>query len=82
VKALIVYVGFVVAGAAIAAVIGYFVEKETSPTVSLIVFLALFFANFAASWIATILVMDGSLHNAMGRQDQLNVEKTGKASMK
>lgn len=80
-KALIVYVGFVVAGAAIAAAIGYFVEKETSPAVSLIVFLALFFANFAASWIATIFVMDGSLKNAWGRQDQLDAEKAGKAQM-
>jgi len=82
VKALIIYVCFVISGAVVAALIGYFVEKETSSAVSLIVFLSLFFANFAVSWIATILVMDGSLHNAMGRQDQLNVEKTGKASMK
>ena len=81
-KALIIYVGFVVTGAVVAAFIGYYVEKETSSAVSLIVFLTLFFANFAASWIATIFVMDGSLHNAMGRQDQLNAEKAGKSSMK
>jgi hypothetical protein len=32
-----------------------YVEKEFSSTASLIVFLALFFSNFAVSWIAVIL---------------------------
>jgi hypothetical protein len=81
-KALIIYVGFVITGAAAAALIGYYVEKQTSSAVSLIVFLALFFANFVVSWIATIFVMDGSLKNAWSRQDQLDAEKAGKASMK
>jgi hypothetical protein len=75
-KALILYVLFVVSGAAIAVAIGYLVEKEVSSAASLIVFLALFFANFVASWIAVILVMDGSLKNAQGRQDQLDIEKS------
>jgi hypothetical protein len=74
-KALILYVSFVVIGAAIAVGIGYAVEMEVSSAASLIVFLALFFANFAASWIAVIFVMDGSLKNAQGRQDQLDIEK-------
>jgi hypothetical protein len=78
-KALILYVSFVVIGAAIAVAIGYAVEKEVSSTASLIVFLALFFVNFAASWIAVIFVMDGSLENAQGRQDQLDIEKSGRA---
>jgi hypothetical protein len=78
-KALILYVLFVMIGAAIAVGIGYTVEKEVSSTASLIVFLALFFANFAVSWIAVIFVMDGSLANAQGRQDQLNIEKSGRA---
>ena len=80
-KALIIYVCFVIAGAVVSAGIGYYVEKQTSSAISLIVFLTLFFANFVISWIATIFVMDGSLKNAQSRQDQLNVEKTGKASM-
>jgi hypothetical protein len=77
-KALILYVLFVMIGAAIAVAIGYTVEKEASSAVSLIVFLALFFANFGASWIAVIFVMDGSLANAQGRQDQLDIEKSGR----
>jgi hypothetical protein len=80
-KALILYVAFVVIGALIAAGIGLLIEREVSSTASLIVFLALFFTNFAASWIAVIFVMDGSLKNAQGRQDQLDTERTGKASM-
>jgi hypothetical protein len=78
-KALILYVLFVMIGAAIAVGIGYTVEKEVSSTASLIVFLALFFGNFAVSWIAVIFVMDGSLANAQGRQDQLDIEKSGRA---
>jgi hypothetical protein len=80
-KALILYVAFVVIGALIASGIGLVVEREVSSTASLIVFLALFFANFAASWIAVILIMDGSLSNAQGRQDQLDTERSGQASM-
>jgi hypothetical protein len=78
-KALILYVLFVMIGAATAVGIGYTVEKEISSTASLIVFLALFFANFAVSWIAVIFVMDGSLANAQGLQDQLDIEKSGRA---
>jgi hypothetical protein len=80
-KALILYVIFVLIGAAIATGIGYVVETEVSSTASLIVFLGLFFGNFAASWIAVIFVMDGSLKNAQGRQDQLDIEKSGRAAM-
>jgi hypothetical protein len=32
-------------------------------TVSLIMFLVLFFANFIISWIAVILVVDGTLRD-------------------
>ena len=80
-KALILYVAFVVIGALIAAGIGLLIEREVSSTASLIVFLALFFTNFAASWIAVIFVMDGSLKNAQGRQDQLDTERAGQTSM-
>ncbi len=80
-KALILYVVFVLIGGAIAIGIGTFVEHEVSSTASLIVFLLLFFSNFAISWIGVILVMDGSLKNAQGRQDQLDVERSGRAGI-
>ena len=80
-KALILYVVFVLTGAALAIFLGYYVEQQTSSAISLIVFLSMFFANFAVAWIITILVMDGSLRNAQGAQDQMDIEKAGRASM-
>jgi hypothetical protein len=74
-KALILYVIFVTIGALVATAIGYYVEIEVSATASLIVFLALFFANFVVSWIAVILIMDGSLKDAQGRQAQFDIER-------
>lgn len=76
-KALILYVVFVTIGAVASAVLGYYLEKEVSSAVSLLVFLSLFFANFVVSWLAVVLVMDGSLKNAQGRQEQLDIEKAG-----
>jgi len=78
-KALILYVIFVAVGGAAAGLIGYYVEVEVSSTASLIVFLTLFFANFIASWIAVIFVMDGSLEDAQGRQAQIEIERAGRA---
>jgi hypothetical protein len=80
-KALILYVLFVIIGAAISATIGYYVERQFSSAWSLIVFLTLFFANFAVSWLGVILVMDGSLRDAQGRQSQLDIERSGRASI-
>ena len=80
-KALILYVVFVTIGSVISAGIGYYVEKEFSSTASLIVFLALFFSNFVVSWIAVILAIDGSLKNAQGAQEQLDIEKAGRAGI-
>jgi len=80
-KALILYVVFVVIGALIATGIGYYVEIEFSSAASLVVFLALFFANFVVSWIAVILVMDGTLKDAQGRQSQLDIERSGHRAM-
>ena len=80
-KALILYVLFVIIGAAISATIGYYVERNFSSAWSLIVFLTLFFANFAVSWLGVILVMDGSLRDAQGRQSQLDIERSGRASI-
>lgn len=77
-KALVLYVIFVIIGALVAGVIGYYTEIEVSATASLIAFLALFFANFAVSWIAVILVMDGSLKDAQGRQAQLDIERAAR----
>src|SRR6266852_2802345 len=74
-KALILYVVFVATGAVVAALIGYYVEINVSPAASLIVFLSLFFANFAVSWIVVILIMDGSLKDAQGRQAQIEIER-------
>ncbi|MBV9970976.1 MAG: hypothetical protein JO228_13400 [Xanthobacteraceae bacterium] len=81
-KALIMYVVFVTIGALIATGIGYWIEKEFSATLSLVVFLALFFANFAVSWLGVIFVMDGSLKDAQGRQAQLDIERTGRACLR
>jgi hypothetical protein len=78
-KALILYVIFVTIGALVAGVIGYYVEIEVSATASLVVFLALFFANFAVSWVAVIYIMDGSLKDAQGRQAQLDIERAGRS---
>jgi hypothetical protein len=80
-KALSLYVVFVTIGALVAGVIGYYTEIEVSSTASLIVFLALFFANFAVSWIAVVYVMDGSLKDLQGRQAQLDVERQGQLDM-
>jgi hypothetical protein len=81
-KALVLYILFVVIGAAVSIGIGYFVEREVSSTASLIVFLALFFLNFVGSWLAVILAMDGSFKNARGAQEQLDIEKSGRAATK
>jgi hypothetical protein len=81
-KALILYIVFVTIGAVISGVIGYYVEVNVSAAASLVVFLAMFFANFGVSWIAVILVMDGSLKDAQGRQSQLDIEKSGRAGLR
>ena len=60
-KALILYVGLVVVGAVISALVGVYIERTISPTVSLISFLTMFFANFAISWLIVIYLMDGTL---------------------
>jgi hypothetical protein len=80
-KALILYIAFVAIGGLIATGLGYYVEIEFSSAASLIVFLTLFFTNFVVSWIAVILVMDGTLKDAQGRQAQLDIEKLGQRAM-
>jgi hypothetical protein len=80
-KALILYVAFVTIGALIAVGVGLYVESAVSSAASLVVFLILFFANFAVSWIAVILVMDGTLKDGQGRQAQIETERAGRARM-
>ena len=80
-KALILYVVFVVIGALIATGIGYYVEIEFSSAASLVVFLALFFANFVVSWIAVVLVMNGPLKDVHGRAAKSDIEKAGQEAM-
>jgi len=63
-KALILYVGLVIVGAVLSGLLGVYIEHTISSTVSLIVFLACFFANFAVSWIIVIYIMDGTLKKA------------------
>lgn len=73
-KALILYVLFVLIGASIAAGISYYIEMYVSVAAGLITFLALFFTNFATAWLAVILVIDGSLRNPIGRAEQIAIE--------
>ena len=79
-KALILYSVFITIGAVISAAIGYYVEINVSSAVSLVVFLALFFANFAISWLGVVLVIDGSLKDVGGLKAQLAIEKSGRAA--
>ncbi len=77
----LLYVVFVTIGGLLSVAIGYLVEPEVSMTVSLIVFLALFFANFVISWIAVVLVTNGSRKNVHGREAQLDVEQARQEAM-
>jgi hypothetical protein len=63
-KALILYVGLVIVGAVLSALLGIYLEKAISSTVSLIAFLSLFFSNFAISWVIVIYIMDGTLRKS------------------
>jgi hypothetical protein len=80
-KALILYAAFVVGGAALSVFVGLTIEREVSSPLSLLVFLSMFMANFAVAWILTVLVMDGTLKDFHGRQEQRDVERIGQATM-
>lgn len=77
-KALILYSLFVSVGAVGAGAIGYFVETNSTAAMALLVFLSLFFLNFVVSWIAVILVMDGTLKDWSGEKAQLAIETEGR----
>ena len=70
-KALIIYVLLVLAGALLAGFIGSVIETNYSSTLGLIVFLTMFFANFAICWMLTVLIMDGTLKNWSGERPAL-----------
>ena len=55
---LIIYMVFVAIGGLISIAVGYYVESYYSSGLSLIVFLTLFFVNFAVSWVLTLAVVD------------------------
>jgi uncharacterized membrane protein YbhN (UPF0104 family) len=78
-KALVLYVTFVIIGGAISVFVGYEVERHASQSLSLVVFLAMFFANFAVAWFATVLAIDRSLKDVQGRAGQLAAETEGRA---
>jgi hypothetical protein len=80
-RALILYVGFVIASTAAAVLIGSYIERQTSPQIGLIVILALFFTSLVVSWIATVFVMDGSLKNFRAEREQLEAERKGREYM-
>ena len=80
-KALILYVLFVVAGVVISALVSIYVERVLSSAAGLLVFLPLFFVNFAISWIAVILVMDGSLRNAQAKEEQREIEAMARGTV-
>ena len=69
-KALIIYSVFVIIGAFLSSLIGLWIERNFGTAASLLVFLSLFFANFVASWVLTILVMDGTLRGAASANDK------------
>ncbi len=77
-KGLLLYAGFVIISTGAAAVIGSYIAVYASPEIGTIVVLALFFTGLVVSWIATVLVMDGSLRNFYAEQEQIEAEKKGR----
>ena len=79
-KALILYVLFIAVGAVGSAFVGFYIEEHISKSLSLVVFLSMFFANFVVCWLAVILVMDGSLKNWDGREEKARIEEAARKS--
>jgi hypothetical protein len=80
-RALVIYVGFVIACNAASIFVGSFIERHTSSELGLIVILGMFFASLVVSWIATVLVMDGSLKNFFAEPEQIEAERKGREYM-
>ena len=80
-KGLALYAAFVIFCTVGAVLIGEVIESYTSPDIGSIVMLGLFFAGLAVSWIATVLVMDGSLKNFKAEKEQIEAENKGREYM-
>ena len=80
-KALLLFVAFVVATTAAAVLIGSSIERQTSAQVGTVVMLAMFFGGIVVSWIGTVFVMDGSLNNFYAEKEQIEAEKKGRQYM-
>jgi hypothetical protein len=80
-KGLALYAAFVIFCTIGAVLIGHSVGTYTSADISSIVMLVLFFAGLVVSWIATVLVMDGSLKNFKAEKEQIEAEKKGREYM-
>ena len=74
----LLYALFVTIGGLLSIAIGYLVEPKMPMTASLIVFLALLFANFVVSWIAVILVMNRLLKDEQRGEAQLDIERVAR----
>ena len=80
-KALILWVGFVIAWTAAGVLISSYIERATSPQIGTIMLLAMFFSGLVVSWIATVFVMDGSLKNFTAEREQIEAERIGREYM-
>ena len=80
-KALILWVGFVVAWTAAGVLICSYIDRAISHQIGSIVLLAMFFSGLVVSWIATVFVMDGSLKNFTAEREQLEAERIGREYM-
>jgi hypothetical protein len=80
-KALILFVGFVIAWTGAGVLISSYIGGLTSPDIGSIVLLAMFFSGLVVSWIATVFAMDGSFKNFHGEAEQVEAERIGKAYM-
>ena len=80
-KALILWVGFVIAWTAAGVLISSYIDRAISNQIGSIFLLAMFFSGLVVSWIATVFVMDGSLKNFTAEREQLEAERIGKLYM-
>ena len=80
-RGLALYAGFVILCTVGAVLIGKSIENYTSSDIGSIVMLGLFFVGLVVSWVATVLVMDGSLKNFKAEKEQLEAEKKGREYM-
>ena len=80
-KALILWVGFVVAWTAAGVLTCSYIDRAISHQIGSIFLLAMFFSGLVVSWIATVFVMDGSLKNFTAEREQLEAERIGRDYM-